>query len=283
MLPRYHGFLLAPGSISIPHPYSESSFRPRKCRRVLRRPPTRHASTPCASSGQGPQRLSLPKTLLLAASSVLSTTLAPISAIRAGFSAPYAAIPSPTIEVKDNTKTGFSNAIRPIRVSVATVGTPGTDTISLGELDIKRDEYMSERELRRRKTTQFSEAEQEIMELEEWEVHTQWFRDFQLMWTAIASVGGIYILYKGGVMWEKWIKEQEQKDMEEEIELTGTFIDPRAVRKDDEDNSGNRPNKSQDGGNNPGKGPDTDSGSGPDGGDFKQGDLESLEKLFGKS
>lgn len=144
--------------------------------------------------------------------------------------------------------------------------------IPLEALGIKKEEYVGERELRRRKTTRYSEAEQEIMELEEWEVATQWFRDLQFFWAALASLGGIYVLYKGGVMWENWIQEQERKDMEEEIELTGTFIDPRAVRKDEdgEQGQGRGKNKAP-----PKKGDDPDSPP--------ASDRDSLEKLFGKS
>ncbi len=71
------------------------------------------------------------------------------------------------------------------------------------------------------------------MELEEYEVSTKWFRDLRAMWAALASIAGILVLYRGGVLWERWIQEQERKDMEEEIKLTGTFISPRAVRKDE--------------------------------------------------
>lgn len=158
------------------------------------------------------------------------------------------------------------------------------EAIPLRALGIKRDDFVSERELRRRKTTQYSEAEEEIMELEEWEVATQWFRDLQMTWAALASVGGIFVLYKGGVMWEQWIQEQEKKDMEEEIELTGTFIDPRAVRKDeDDDGSANKGGS----GKSDEKGPSDSSSSGPgdapSGPDYPSDGLDSLEKLFGKS
>lgn len=152
--------------------------------------------------------------------------------------------------------------------------------IPLEALGIKREEYVGERELRRRKTTQYSEAEQEIMELEEYEVATQWFRDLQLFWATLASVGGIYVLYKGGVMWERWIQEQEKKDMEEEIELTGTFIDPRAVRKD-EDDSGKGKKGKGDGKGPQGKGGDPNEP--PSSPDYPKDGLDSLEKLFGKS
>lgn len=158
------------------------------------------------------------------------------------------------------------------------------EAVPLPALGIKRDDFVSERELRRRKTTQYSEAEEEIMELEEWEVATQWFRDLQMTWAALASVGGIFVLYKGGVMWEKWIQEQEQKDMEEEIELTGTFIDPRAVRKDEDDDGSAKKGGS---GKSDDKGPSGSTSDDPEvppnSSDYPPDGLDSLEKLFGKS
>merc|ERR1712167_393773 len=46
------------------------------------------------------------------------------------------------------------------------------------------------------------------------------------------TVGGsalsIWFVYKGLNVWEKWMKDQEQKDIEEEIEMTGTYINPGA-------------------------------------------------------
>lgn len=149
--------------------------------------------------------------------------------------------------------------------------------IPLGALGIKQEDFLSHRELSRPKTTQYSEAEEELIELEEDELENKWFHDLQVMWAGIASVGGIMVLYKGGVLWEKWIQEQEQKDMEEEIELTGTFIDPRAVRKpEDEDDDGDDPkSKGKNGKDDPGSPPDTD--------DLPPGGIDALEKLFGKS
>ena len=159
------------------------------------------------------------------------------------------------------------------------LGNVATGPIPLRALGIKRDDYVSDRELRRRKTTQYSEAEEEIMELEEYEVATQWFRDLQRMWAGVASVLGIFVVYKGGVLWERWIQEQEKKDMEEEIELTGTFIDPRAVRKDeDEEDEGKK-----DGGKDKGEGPE-DQPKEPEGTpENPSGGIDNLEQLFGKS
>lgn len=123
------------------------------------------------------------------------------------------------------------------------------------------------------------------MELEEYEVATQWFRNLQMLWATLASAGGIYVLYKGGVMWENWIQEQEKKDMEEEIEMTGTFIDPRAVRKDedDEDKGNKGKDKGKDKGNKGPQGKGGDPSEPPDSPDFPKDGLDSLEKLFGKS
>lgn len=177
------------------------------------------------------------------------------------------------------TPTSFNSHTPPPAVAafVSSDAAKPQKSISLESLGVKRDEYVGERELRRRKTTQYSEAEQEIMELEEYEVATQWFRDLQFFWAVLASLGGIYILYKGGVMWEEWIKEQEKKDMEEEIELTGTFIDPRAVRKDeDEDDKGKGKRK-------PTKGQGGDPSDPPSNPDIPEGGIDSLEKLYGKS
>lgn len=146
-------------------------------------------------------------------------------------------------------------------------------SIPLRSLGIKQSDYLGERELRLRKTTQYSEAEEEIMELEEYAVATKWFRDLQAMWAGVASVGGIAVLYKGGVLWERWIQEQERKDMEEEIELTGKFISPRAVRKDGDEGEDGGKGKGKDG-----KG----SGDGPPVvGDSPPGGIEGLEKLLG--
>lgn len=170
--------------------------------------------------------------------------------------------------------------VRETHAVSAPVASAGPDMIPLRALGIKREDYVSDRELRRRKTTQYSEAEEEIMELEEYDVATQWFRDLQMTWAGVASVMGIFVLYKGGVLWERWITEQEKKDMEEEIELTGTFIDPRAVRKDeDEDDS----EKKGEGDKGTDKGP-SDEPKGPEDTPSDPSDgLDSLEQLFGKS
>lgn len=130
------------------------------------------------------------------------------------------------------------------------------EPIPIDQLGIRVEEYMGEKELRARKTTVYSEAEDEIMELDEYEVSTQWFRDLQRLWAALASVAGIFVLYRGGVLWERWIQEQERKDMEEEIKLTGTFISPRAVRKDEDEHDKKKKGKKGKGGDEDDKPPE---------------------------
>lgn len=285
IMTHLHAFVISPGSSQFSQSFAGQPLQLQRCRRVSRRPSTRSIGVVCASRSPSPRRISWAKTLVLAATSVLSTTLPSTAEIRTRSFTPDNTVATSASETPAGQEATGSSVVRPIpRRSVAMASAASSEAIPLNELGIKRNDYMSERELRRRKTTQFSEAEQEIMELEEWEVHTQWFRDLQMFWTALASIGGIFVLYKGGVMWENWIKEQERKDMEEEIELTGTFIDPRAVRKDDEDNPGKGPAKKSPDGGKPGKGPSgSDSGKGSDQDEWKPGDVESLEKLFGKS
>lgn len=193
------------------------------------------------------------------------------------------------------TNSGFSHAriVRQPEAAMAanTMGVrviDGSDGVNLGALGIRQDEFLSQRELVRAKTTQYSEAEEEIMELEEDEVEFKVIHDLQVMWAGLASVGGIYVLYKGGVLWEKWIQEQERKDKEEEIELTGQFIDPRAVRKeeDDGDTDGKqeRKKKGDNGGGNPTSGIEGGGdGTPPTTDDLPPGGIDALEKLFGNS
>jgi hypothetical protein len=191
----------------------------------------------------------------------------------------------PSFPVKQRTDALFS-VQPPVAAAMAdeTMQVPvfkGNSPLPLSVLGIRQEEFMSARELKSPKTTQYSEAEEEIMELEEDEVENAWFHNLQMLWAGLASVGGIVVLYKGGVLWERWIQEQERKDMEEEIELTGIFIDPRAVRKE-EDGDGDQKK-----GSNGDKGGADPSGSdnpdAPPDSEMPPDSIDSLERMFGKS
>ena len=75
-----------------------------------------------------------------------------------------------------------------------------------------------------------TEAQEELFELEEDRIQFQWLRNVHMFAGALYSAIGLFVLYKAGAMWERWMKEQEEKEIENEIKLTGTFIDPRADR-----------------------------------------------------
>jgi len=112
----------------------------------------------------------------------------------------------------------------------AAAGSVAYQTIDLGKLGIKYDDLINDRVLMSDKTVAYNEAELEIMELEDLQQLDGWRRGLKLGVSLGVSATGLAVLYKGGVLWERWIKEQEKKDMEDEIELTGTFIAPSAVR-----------------------------------------------------
>jgi len=112
----------------------------------------------------------------------------------------------------------------------AAAGGVAYQTIDLGKLGIKYDDLINDRVLMSDKTVAYNEAELEIMELEDLQQLDGWRRGLKLGVSLGVSATGLAVLYKGGVLWERWIKEQEKKDMEDEIELTGTFIAPSAVR-----------------------------------------------------
>lgn len=128
--------------------------------------------------------------------------------------------------------------------------------IDLGQLGVKYDDLINDRVLMSDKTVAYNEAEVEIMELEDLQQLDGWRQGLKLGVSLGVSATGLAILYKGGVLWERWIKEQEKKDMEDEIELTGTFIAPSAVRLAEEEEAAakkkkkrkDKQNKDKDGG-----------------------------------
>ncbi|GAB0494046.1 hypothetical protein MMPV_005336 [Pyropia vietnamensis] len=128
--------------------------------------------------------------------------------------------------------------------------------IDLSKLGIKYDDLINDQVLMSDKTVSYNEAEMEIMELEDLQELDGWRQGLKLGMSLGVSATGLAILYKGGVLWERWIKEQEKKDMEDEIELTGTFIAPSAVRLAEEEEAAakkkkkrkDKQNKDKDGG-----------------------------------
>ena len=95
-------------------------------------------------------------------------------------------------------------------------------------LGIKREDIFNEKFLFSNRTTQNTEIESEIEEIEDDEFRYSAWKNSQVGLTVGGSALSMWFAYKGLNVWEKWMKDQEQKDIEEEIEMTGTYINPGA-------------------------------------------------------
>jgi len=94
--------------------------------------------------------------------------------------------------------------------------------------DLKQEKIINENFLFSDKTTIKSEVETEIDDLDDDEYRYSMWKNTQVGLTVGGSALGIWFCYKGLNRWENWMKEQEQKDIDEEIEMTGTYINPGA-------------------------------------------------------
>ena len=95
-------------------------------------------------------------------------------------------------------------------------------------LGVKREDIFNEKFLFSNRTTQNTEIESEIEEIEDDEFRYSAWKNSQVGLTVGGSALSMWFAYRGLNIWEKWMKEQEQKDIEEEIEMTGTYINPGA-------------------------------------------------------
>jgi len=107
--------------------------------------------------------------------------------------------------------------------------TPSSQVVVDGNLlNIKREDIFNEKFLFSNRTTQNTEIESEIEEIEDDEFRYSAWKNSQVGLTVGGSALSMWFAYKGLNVWEKWMKDQEQKDIEEEIEMTGTYINPGA-------------------------------------------------------
>ena len=107
-------------------------------------------------------------------------------------------------------------------------GAPASVIVDGNLLGIKREDIFNEKFLFSHRTTQNTEIESEIEEIEDDEFRYSAWKNSQVGLTVGGSALSIWFVYKGLNVWEKWMKDQEQKDIEEEIEMTGTYINPGA-------------------------------------------------------
>lgn len=95
-------------------------------------------------------------------------------------------------------------------------------------LNLKREDIFNENFLFSPQTTTNSEVEMEIEEIEDDEYRYSAWKNTQIGLAVGGSALGMWFAYNGLNAWERWMKEQEKKDIEEEIEMTGTYINPGA-------------------------------------------------------
>jgi hypothetical protein len=95
-------------------------------------------------------------------------------------------------------------------------------------LNLKREDVFNEKFLFSPLTTRNSEVEMEIEEIEDDEYRYSAWKNTQIGLAVGGSALGMWFAYNGLNAWERWMKEQEKKDIEEEIEMTGTYINPGA-------------------------------------------------------
>ncbi|KAK4538512.1 hypothetical protein CDCA_CDCA18G4537 [Cyanidium caldarium] len=116
-----------------------------------------------------------------------------------------------------------------------------TPSIDLGALGFDLKDFFSEKELFSRRLTEQTESQLELQELEDDEIQYGGRNALGKLLTFGVAVGGVYLIYRGAVMWERWLREEERLAEEEERELTGKFIDPvvpveELERKSNDDN-----------------------------------------------
>jgi len=105
----------------------------------------------------------------------------------------------------------------------------GSVIIDANELDLKREDIFDENFLFSPDTTKRTEIQIEIDQIEDDEYKYSTWKNTRNGITVVGSAISIWFGYKGLTVWEKWMKDQEQKEIEEEIKLTGTYIDPSAA------------------------------------------------------
>jgi hypothetical protein len=123
----------------------------------------------------------------------------------------------------------FFQILNEKRVGKVLIPTPSNASeINLSNLRITKEDIIDENFLFSKNTTQKTNIEIEIDEIEDDEFRYKNWRNTQIGLAIGGSGVGMWFAYKGLNAWEKWMKEQEQKDIEEEIEMTGTYINPGA-------------------------------------------------------
>mmetsp|Transcript_69223 Transcript_69223/g.144288 ORF Transcript_69223/g.144288 Transcript_69223/m.144288 type:complete len:207 (+) Transcript_69223:322-942(+) len=124
----------------------------------------------------------------------------------------------------------FLNNLKPLSQMVSTNNNQllNSVVIDANYLNLRREDIFNEKFLFSPQTTRNSEVESEIEEIEDDEYRYSAWRNTQIGLAVGGSALGMWFAYNGLNAWERWMKEQEKKDIEEEIQMTGTYINPGA-------------------------------------------------------
>uniref|UniRef100_A0A7S1TL86 Uncharacterized protein n=1 Tax=Erythrolobus australicus TaxID=1077150 RepID=A0A7S1TL86_9RHOD len=124
-----------------------------------------------------------------------------------------------------------ASAAPPSAVSAAAFAAPG----ALSDRDLDLEHYVSQRFVRSGRVAKYSEAEEEIFEIDDLAHEFRWMSAIQAVYAGILAFVGLFTLKTVGRLWDLFLKGQEDREMEEEMRLTGRFIDTRAARLNEEE------------------------------------------------
>jgi len=127
-----------------------------------------------------------------------------------------------------------STTSAPTKSSSVTIGY-AVNTIDGNKLKINPQEFISHKHVKGSKLMDYSDAEEELMELEALDEEFRWMKTIQQCSAGTIVAVGLFALQRGGKAWDAFIKAQEEREIEEEMRLTGRFIDTRANRMDEEE------------------------------------------------
>jgi len=124
--------------------------------------------------------------------------------------------------------TTFLSQLGSEKNSTKILNIPSTNAIEIDAFDLRitQEDVLNEKFLFSEKTTQNSMIEREVQEIEDDEFRYESWRSTQIGLTMGGSLLGMWFTFKGLNRWEKWMRDQEQKDIEKEIKMTGKYINP---------------------------------------------------------
>jgi hypothetical protein len=118
---------------------------------------------------------------------------------------------------------------------VASVSVPAQSdpsVIDLGKLGYALSDFVDMKKLFAPELAERTETQMELEEIEDDEVQKATVLTVRRVVQSIGAVVATYLVYIGSRRWEEWMREEERLATEQEISLTGTYIDPAVPRED---------------------------------------------------